>query len=64
MCFILAETGRICHLAFPQVASDYFSSGTRCLYDGSKVAYGGREWLTLDLRRTHDGLGRPQDGFI
>ena len=34
----------------------------RWFYDGSKVAYGGRKWLKLDLRRTHDGLGRPEDG--
>ena len=38
--------------------------GRRWFYDGSKVAYGGRKWLKLDLRRTHDGLGRPEDGFI
>ena len=36
--------------------------GRRWFYDGSKVAYGGRKWLKLDLRRTHDGLGRPEDG--
>ena len=33
-------------------------------YDGSKVAYGGRKWLKLDPRRTHDVLGTPEDGLI
>ena len=47
-----------------QEVLNYFVLSPRCLDDGSKVAYGGREWLKLDLRRTHDALGRPEDGPI
>ena len=47
-----------------QEVFSYFILSPRCLYDGSKVAYGGREWLKLELRRTHDALGRPEDGPI
>ena len=47
--------------SLPEVLS-YLILSRSCFYDGSKVAYGGREWLKLDLRRTHDALGRPEDG--
>ena len=45
-----------------QEVLSYFILSPRCFHDGSKVAYGGREWLKLGLRRTHDGLGRLEDG--
>ena len=38
-----------------QEVLSYLILSPRCLYDGCKVAYSGREWLKLDLRRTHDG---------
>ena len=40
------------------------SGSSKMFFRGFKFAYGGRKWFKLNARRTHDALGKSQDGIL